>query len=129
MAHPARPVALDKQGRQITRLRKHCVALPGVNEKLAWGTPCFYAGKKIFAMFSDDHHGDGRLAVWLKAPPGMQQLLLETSPEQVFKPPYVGPFGWIGLHLKTINDAALAHHVLEAYRLAASKTLLKQLGK
>lgn len=128
MAHPTRPVALDKQGRQIARLRKLSMALPGVNEKLAWGTPCFYAGKKIFAMFSDDHHGDGRLAVWLKAPPGIQELLLETSAEQVFKPPYVGPFGWIGLHLKLMDDATLKHHVLEAWRLAANKTLLKQLA-
>ncbi len=127
MAHPARPVAFDKQGRQIARLRKLCAALPGINEKLAWGTPCLYAGKKIFAMFSDDHHGDGRLAVWLKAAPGVQELLLETSPEQCFKPPYVGPYGWIGLHLKTINDPALTHHLREAYKLAATKTLLKQL--
>ena len=127
MAHPIRPVGLDKQGRQIARLRKLCMALPGANEKLAWGTPCFYAGKKIFAMFSDDHHGDGRLAVWLKAPAGMLELLLETAPDQVFKPPYVGPFGWIGLHMKLIDDAALKQHVSEAWRLAANKTLLKQL--
>ncbi len=128
MAHPTRAVVLDKQGRQIARLRKLCLGLPGTNEKLAWGTPCFYAGKKIFAMFSDDHHGDGRLAVWLKAPPGALELLLETSPEQVFKPPYVGVYGWIGLHLKLIDEESLKHHVLEAYRLAATKTLLKQLG-
>lgn len=124
--HPLRPVALDTQGRQIKRLRALCMALPGVNEKLAWGTPCFYAGKKIFAMFSDDHHGDCRLAVWLKAPPGVLDLLLESSPEQVFKPPYVGPYGWIGLHLKLIDDAALTHHMQAAWQLAASKTLLKQ---
>lgn len=127
MSHIPHGVSLDTDGEQIARLRQHCCALPGVNEKLAWGTPCFYAGKKIFAMFSDDHHDDGRLAVWLKAPPGMLELLLETSPGQVFKPPYVGPYGWIGLHLKPIDDAALKHHVLEAWQLAATKTLLKQL--
>lgn len=127
MGHITRGVSLDQNGQQVTRLRKICMGLPGANEKLAWGTPCFYAGKKIFAMFSDDHHSDGRLAVWLKAPPGMQELLLETSPEQAFKPPYVGPYGWIGLHLKLIDDTALKHHVLEAWRMAANKTLLKQL--
>lgn len=128
MGHITRRVSLDQGGKQIARLRKACMALPGANEKLAWGTPCFYAGKKIFAMFSDDSHGDGRLAVWLKAAPGVQDMLLESSPEQVFKPPYVGPYGWIGLHLKLINDATLKHHALEAWRLAANKTLLKQLA-
>lgn len=127
MSHIPRGVSLDTMGEQIARLRQHCFDLPGVNEKLAWGTPCFYAGKKIFAMFSDDHHSDGRLAVWLKAAPGIQELLLDTSPAQVFKPPYVGPYGWIGLHLKLIDDTALAHHVREAWQLAATKTLLKQL--
>lgn len=75
-------------------------------------------------MFSDNHHGDGRLAVWLKAPPGAQEMLLETSPEDVFRPPYVGPFGWIGLHLLRLDDAALAHHVEIAWRAAAGKKLL-----
>ncbi|MES2884746.1 MAG: MmcQ/YjbR family DNA-binding protein [Pseudomonadota bacterium] len=127
MSHIPRSESLDAKGKQLTRLRKLCMALPGVNEKLAWSTPCFYAGKKIFAMHSDNHHGDGRLAVWLKAPPGVLELLLEASPDQVFKPPYVGPYGWIGLHLQLIDDAALKHHVLEAWRLAANKTLLKRL--
>ena len=128
MGHIGRGTRLDKGDKQIARLRKACMALPGVNEKLAWSTPCFYAGKKIFAMFSDDHHGDGRLAVWLKAAPGVQQMLLESSPELCFKPPYVGPYGWIGLHMKLIDDAVLWHHVVEAWKLAANKTLLKQIA-
>lgn len=127
MGHIARGVSLDTDGEQIARLRRLCGAMPSVNEKLAWGTPCFYAGKKIFAMFSDDHHRSGHLAVWLKAAPGMLELLLESSPEQVYKPPYVGPYGWIGLHLKRIDDTALAHHLESAWRLAATKTLLKQI--
>ena len=120
-------MSLDPKGKQLARVRKHCLALPQVIEKLAWNTPCFYAGKKIFAMFSDDHHGDGRLALWLKAPPGMQQMLLEIAPQRVFKPAYVGPFGWIGLHLLENSDQELASHVLDAYRLAAGKKMLAQL--
>lgn len=121
-------MSLDTKGRQLARVRKHRLAFPQANEKLAWNTPCFYAGKKIFAMFSDDHHGDGRVALWLKAPPGALEMLLELSPEQVFKPAHVGPFGWIGLHLLSIDDPALASHVRTAYRLAANKTMLKLLG-
>ena len=126
LARP-RDEALDTDGQQIARLRRLCQALPQVNERLGHGSPCFYADKKIFAMFSDNHHGDGRLSVWLKAPPGAQELLLETSPDEVFKPPYVGPFGWIGLHLRQFDDASLPHHLEIAYRAAASKKLMAQL--
>ena len=127
LARP-RDEALDVDGVQIARLRRLCLALPQVNERLGHGSPCFYADKKIFAMFSDNHHGDGRLSVWLKAPPGAQEMLLETSPEEIFRPPYVGPYGWIGLHLHCFGDEALAHHVGVAYRAAASKKLLALLG-
>lgn len=119
-----RDEALDVDGAQIARLRRLCLALPQVNERLGHGAPCFYADKKIFAMFSDNHHGDGRLAAWLKAPPGAQAMLLETSPEAIFRPPYVGAYGWIGLHLRVCDDAALAHLVGSAYRAAASRKLL-----
>ena len=119
-----RAASLDAAGAQLARLRRACLALPQVNERLGHGAPCFYADKKIFAMYSDNHHGDGRLAAWLKAPPGAQAMLLETSPEAIFRPPYVGAYGWIGLHLHGCDDAALAHLVASAYRAAASKKLL-----
>jgi hypothetical protein len=119
--------ALDVDGVQIARLRRACLAWPQVNERLGHGSPCFYADQKIFAMFSDNHHGDGRLAVWLRAPPGAQEMLLETSPDEIFRPPYVGAYGWIGAHLRRCDDAALTHLVGSAYRAAASKKLLAQL--
>ena len=123
---PVRPraVSLDAGGAQLARLRSACLALPQVNERLGHGAPCFYADKKIFAMYSDNHHGDGRLAAWLKAPPGAQAMLLETSPEAIFRPPYVGAYGWIGVHLHHCDDAALANLVGSAYRAAASRKLL-----
>lgn len=128
VAPAERAPALDADGSQLARLRRLCRALPGVEERLGHGAPCFYAGKKIFAMFSDNHHGDGRLSVWLKAPPGAQEMLLETSPDEVFRPPYVGPYGWIGLYLLRLDDEALAHHVGIAWRAAASKKLLALMG-
>ena len=48
----------------IDRLRKICMALPEATEKLAWGEPTFRAGAngKMFVMFSNNHHNDGRIA-------------------------------------------------------------------
>jgi hypothetical protein len=50
-------------------------------------------------MYLDNHHGDGRVAIWCAASPGMQEALVEGEPEHYFRPPYVGHRGWLGVHL------------------------------
>ncbi len=84
----------------LKRLRAICLGLPGVTEKEAWNTTTFrLADKKMFAMFANDHHGSGQVAVWLKAALGAQELLVESDPARFFVPPYVGPGGWVGVDL------------------------------
>ena len=59
--------------RALARVRTLCTALPDVEERPSHGAPTFfYRGKKTFVMFHDDHHGDGRLAIWCHAPEGVQ---------------------------------------------------------
>ncbi|HEX4947518.1 MAG TPA: MmcQ/YjbR family DNA-binding protein [Blastocatellia bacterium] len=105
------------------RARRLCLALPEVEEKEAWGSPTFRVKGKMFAMYLNNHHGDGRIALWLKAPPGVQELLVEAAPEKFFKPPYQGVFGWIGLHVDHCEDNEIASHVRAAYRMVAPKKL------
>lgn len=88
----------------LDRLRELALALPDVSERLSHGAPTFFAGKRSFVMFHDDHHGDGRLALWCAAPEGVQEALVEGEPEHYFRPPYVGHRGWVGVRL----DAGLA---------------------
>ena len=84
----------------LTRLREICLALPETSERLSHGAPSFFIrGKTCFLMLLDDHHGDGRFAVWCAAPPGDQQLLVDADPEKFFVPPYVGHRGWLGVRL------------------------------
>jgi hypothetical protein len=79
----------------LDRVRELCLALPETSERLSHGQPCFFIrAKKTFVMYLDDHHGDGRLALWLAAPEGMQQALVEAAPEHYFRPPYVGHRAW-----------------------------------
>ena len=60
-----------KAERALARVRKICAALPDVEERPSHSAPTFfYKGKKSFLMFHDDHHGDGRLAIWCAAPIG-----------------------------------------------------------
>ncbi len=77
---------------------------------------------KTFVMFADNHHGDGRVALWCKAPPGAQAMIVAADPRRFFVPPYVGPRGWIGARLDTDPDwGAIAACVEESWRMTAPK--------
>jgi len=92
----------------LARVRRICLALPEAIEKTAWNAPTFRVGKgKIFAMFADDHHGDGRIGLWLHSKRDTQQLLVESDPNLFFVPPYVGPGGWVGVHVDRSSDAVI----------------------
>jgi hypothetical protein len=83
----------------LERVRAICFGFPGTAEKLSHGTPAFFVRGKMFLMFADDHHGDGRVGVWLKSTHDDQQRLVARSPDLYFVPPYVGVSGWVGVRL------------------------------
>ncbi len=118
--------------RPLTRLRRLCLALPEAHEVEAWGEPTFRVRNKLFAMYAaaGNHHGAGRPAVWLKAGPGNQAVMVEAAPERFFVPPYVGPSGWVGAWLDGAADwDELAHLVRDAYRLVAPRRLAARLDE
>lgn len=107
----------------LARVRAICNTFPETTEKLSHGEPTFFVRGKVFVMFADNHHNDGRIAVWLPAAPGMQATLIETEPDTYFKPPYVGVRGWIGIHLATISDDDLTMHISDGWHLIAPAKL------
>jgi hypothetical protein len=109
--------------KQINRFRKICAALPETAEKLSHGEPTFFVAKKVFAMFSNNHHNDGHIAAVMPAPPGVQAMLIENSPGKFYKPPYVGGKGWIGIEMNCIDDDELASHIRVAWKMIAPKKL------
>jgi predicted DNA-binding protein (MmcQ/YjbR family) len=110
--------------RPLARVRKICLALPEAHEKIAWGEPTFRVRDKLFAMFADDHHGDGRIALWCKAPPGAQEDLVRADPERFFVPPYVGKAGWLGIRLdRGLDWGIVAGLVRDGYVEVAPKRL------
>ncbi len=109
--------------KQIERVRRICTALPGCTEKLSHGEPTFFVRKKVFAMFSNNHHNDGHVAVWIPAPAGVQATLVRLAPQKFYRPPYVGVKGWIGIELAAIDDGELESYLREAWKLIAPKRL------
>ncbi len=111
--------------RELARVRRICAAMPESAEKLSHGEPTFFVRKKVFAMFANNHHNDGHVALWLPAPEGMQKVMIRDAPETYFRPPYVGVRGWIGVELGRIGDEELTALIRQAWRLAAPKALGK----
>ncbi len=112
--------------KQLTRVRRMCLALAETSEKISHGEPTFFVGKKVFVMFANNHHDDGHIAVWLPVPAGVQPLLLQSDPATFFKPPYVGVRGWVGIELAHISDADLKFHIETAWGLVAPKRVAAQ---
>jgi hypothetical protein len=112
----------------LSRVRAVCLALPETTERLSHGGPAFFIrNKTCFVMFLDDHHDDGRLAIWCAAPDGVPADLIETDPERFFRPPYVGHLGWLGVQLPGIDDAELAAICREAFTTVAPATVSRML--
>ena len=114
----------DVHQEDLRRVRRICSAMPEASEKLSHGEPTFFVRKKVFAMFANNHHNDGHIAVWIPAPPGTQAMLIHNSPETYFRPPYVGVRGWVGVELEAIGDEELALHIREAWEMVAPKALI-----
>jgi hypothetical protein len=110
----------------LRRVRRICLSMPDVAEKLSHGEPAFFVKKRVFTMFSSNHHNDGHIAVWIPAEPGLQQALIQSSPRTYFSPPYVGVAGWVGIELAEIDDEQLAEHILEAWKLIVAKSKKKK---
>ncbi|HXD32117.1 MAG TPA: MmcQ/YjbR family DNA-binding protein [Pyrinomonadaceae bacterium] len=108
---------------QIERVRRICMALPETTEKISHGEPTWFVKKKVFAMFSNNHHNDGHVAVVAPAPLGVQAALIEASPKKFYKPPYVGGRGWIGIEVPRVSDKELTFHLREAWLLIAPPKL------
>ena len=92
-------------------------------EKISHGEPTFFTPKRVFAMFANNHHGDGHVAVWVPAASGVQAALIEEAPDTYFRPPYVGVAGWVGVELSRVNDEQLGSLIREAFRLMTAKTI------
>jgi hypothetical protein len=109
----------------LSRIRAICLALPGTSERLSHGAPTFFIReKRAFVMFHDDHHGDGRLAIWCAASDGAQEALTDARPDRYFVPAYVGHRGWIGIRLDQGPDwGEVAGAVEDAFLTVAPEGL------
>jgi len=119
--HPVKKRTREAQA-IIKKLDKLCAALPDVTEVLAWGEPTWRVGGRIFAQLDDHHHGAKHVSVWLPAPEGAQEALIDAEPDRFFRPPYVGGAGWVAVILDTKpNWDMVAGLLAQAHGIVAAK--------
>lgn len=111
----------------LARLRAVALALPQAYEQETWELPTFRVGQRIFAMYVPR---EGRPALWVKAPPGAQAILVGADAERFFAPPYLGPKGWVGMHLDRGADwTEVAGLVRRSFSLVVPRRLAALLGQ
>lgn len=121
---------MKRKSDPLSQVREIIASWPETSEKLSHGAPTFWGGRKTFATVHDNHHGDGRHAVWIKSTGETQEDLVAMNPEVFFVPPYVGPSGWIGVRLDRGGDWEMVESLLlEGYRMVAPKRALKQIDE
>ena len=126
----------------VERLRAICTEFPEVVERPSHGTPTWFvrAGgreRSFVMLWPDGHHDDGFPHLWCAAPPGAQQELIAAVPATpphppvvppIFRPPYVGGRGWLGVRLDgDVDWDEIAELCQDAYRTVAPAALVKRL--
>ena len=120
-------MAADKCRKRVSALLK---SLPGARAvPLGRGHLSLEARGKRFGWFLDDHHGDGRIALNLKAPTGAGQRLAEYAPDRFHVPRYLGQRGWVGIWLDpSATDWVEIKELIEsAYQLTPPRRQAKNL--
>ncbi|MBA3941025.1 MAG: phosphoribosylglycinamide formyltransferase [Sphingopyxis sp.] len=113
------------------KVRELALALPEADEVTSHGMPCFgiVKGKK-FAYFTEDHHGDGKIAILVKISGADEQAaLIELDEERYYRPAYFGD-GWIGIRLD-LGDTdwdAIGEWLRKSWLAVAPKKLAGLMG-
>lgn len=114
---------------RLTRLTSICLGLPEATRELSGSHATFRVRGKTFAYFLSDHHGDGIVAVTVRAAPGENADWIRHDPARFYMPAYIGPRGWLGLRLDVgkVDWNEVKEFVRDSYRRGAPKKLAQEI--
>ncbi len=116
---------LDASG-TLERLVAICATLPECSVE---GTTQhrLRVGTKTVGWHAVSHHGDGRIALTVRATKGDNAVLVAGDPSKFFLPPYVAHHGYVGIYLDTeeVDWQEVSELVTDAYLLVAPKRLVR----
>lgn len=120
----------DEDDPTLARLEELCLGFPDAKMKASHGRPAFYT-TKVFAYYGGSIKVDGSYVqhgqslVFLPAPDEAEAL---AQDERIYRPAYLGAYGWLGLGLGPDPDwDEVAELVEESFRLTATRAAIAAL--
>lgn len=131
MAHP---IMFDDDDPRLRRVREIALDLPGAAEKVSHGAVAFYT-KKVFAYYGGSERldeGYRRHDQSILVLPDTDERPALVADERFYHPMYLGPSGWVGMHLPPVRARKavwdeVAELVDASYRNTAGKLLIREL--
>jgi predicted DNA-binding protein (MmcQ/YjbR family) len=114
------------------RLTAVCLALPeAMSNDSHPPHRSFLVGNRNFAWYVENEHGDGRIAVIVRVPPGENAELVAADAERFALPKYVARHGWVSYFLDLVDRPVdwdeVTELVTDSYRIQAPKRLARLL--
>lgn len=103
-------------------IREIARALPGVVDGTSYGTPALKVGGKLLARLHQSMD-----CVVLRSELLDREILVQSAPDAFFITDHYRDYPWILLRLGVVEKSVLPDLIERAWRLVASKTLLKKL--
>jgi predicted DNA-binding protein (MmcQ/YjbR family) len=126
------PVMFDEDDRLLTRVREIALSFPAAAEKVTHGRPTFYTAK-VFGYFGGSVKVDGVYVehdASLLVLPDPEDYEALAQDERVYRPAYLGPYGWLRLDLTLGMDWTEVAELLDAsYRRTAPRRLVAELDR
>lgn len=125
------PVMFDDEDPILLRLRRLCLALPEVEERVSHGRPTFRLARQFAVYGGGERTSEGHVRhdhALLFVPDPAEAGALEEDP-RFFVPAYYGPSGWRALDLdrEDVDWDEVAELLDASYRTVANKRQLAAL--
>jgi hypothetical protein len=102
-------------------IREIAHALPGVVEGTSYGTPALKVGGKLIARLHQSMD-----CMVLRSDLLDREILMQSAPDAFFITDHYRDYPWILVRLAVVEKSALPDLIERAWRLVASKTLVKK---
>jgi hypothetical protein len=102
-------------------IREIAHALPGVVDGTSYGTPALKVGGKLIARLHQSMD-----CVVLRSELLDREILMQSAPDAFFITDHYRDYPWILVRLGVVERGAMTDLIERAWRLVASKTLLKK---